>query len=186
MNNTPLGAIPTFRHEDRHHVERYVAEMAKFVGTERFTLKIGEALIKRSAEVGLRVDGVVKDSGINAGRVLNQPLQGVRIDQRDVVSVPLADTLALFGAVNELTVLRRQAFDAMKAQGLSDREALETLNEPGVREIMVETAKTAEKIQERRQKAQEKFEKSAAEILKTYQAKAPEQEETLESPLVGK
>lgn len=181
VNNTPLGAIPTFRHEDRQHVERYVAEVAQFIGTEQFTLKVGEVLIKRSAEVGLRIDGVVTNSGIDAKKVLNQPLQDVRIDKKDVVAVPLADTLALFGAINELNALRRQAFDSMKAQGLSDQEALESMNDPGVREIMVETAKTAEKIQERRQKAQEKFEKSAAEILKTYQAKAPEQEETLES-----
>lgn len=78
VNNTPLGAIPTFRHEDRPHVERYVAGGTPFIGTEPFTLKAGEVLMKRSAEVGLRIDGVVTNSGIDAKKVLNQPLKNMK------------------------------------------------------------------------------------------------------------
>lgn len=104
INHTPLGMIPTIRQKDQHHVERVVQKMAKFVGTEEFTLKVGQSLINHSAEVGLRVNGVVKDSGVIAERVLNQPLQDVHIHKRDAIVVPLADTLALFGALNELTV----------------------------------------------------------------------------------
>lgn len=146
MNHTPLGMIPTIRQEDQRHVEKILHEMAQFVGTEEFTLKVGQSLINRSAEVGLRVDGVVKDSGVDAKRVLNQPLQDVHIHKRDAIVVPLADTLALFGALNELTVLRRQAFDAMKEQGLSDQEAVKVLKDPVVQKQLTTMAERKEKL----------------------------------------
>lgn len=169
MNHTPFGMIPTIRQEDQQHVERILHEMAQFVGTEEFTLKVGQSLINRSAEVGLRVDGIVKDSGIDAKRVLNQPLQDVHIHKRDAVVVPLADTLALFGALNELTVLRRQAFDAMKEQGLSDREAVKVLNDPAVKKQLETMAGRKEKLMQESADLQERFEKAKAEAAQPIQ-----------------
>lgn len=137
--------------------------MARFVGEEAFALKVGQALIKRSAEVGLRVDGIVTNSGLDASKVINQPLQDVHIDKHEAFAVPLSDAIALFGAVNELTLLRRQAFEAMKSQGVSDREAMEVLNKPEVKKQIITMAERKEKLQQEALKIQEKFEQAKVE-----------------------
>ena len=100
---------------------------------------------------------------------MNQPLQNVHIDKRDAVVVPLADTIALFGALNELTVLRRQAFEAMKTQGLTDSEAVEILNEPGVLKQLNTMAERKEKRLRETFEIQERFEKAKAEAARPIQ-----------------
>jgi hypothetical protein len=169
-----LSAIPTLRHEAREHVEKVVQHMATFVGEEQFLLRVGQSLIKRSADVGLVVDGVVTGSGLNAEEIVDQPLQDVHIDKHNVFSVPLADAIAFFGACKEFTVLRRQAFEALKAKGMSDKQIIETLNDPEVKEVMQKTAEVSEKIKTKRIEAQEKFDVAAAEILQRYQSTSPQ------------
>lgn len=180
-----LSNISSFAeiNKNRSHVEKFVQHMAQFVGEEEFALKVGQALVKRSADVGLRVDGVVTNSGLEAQKVINQPLQDVHIDRHNAFSVPLTDAIALFGAIDELTLLRKQAFEAMTAKGISDQEAVQVLNDPGVKEILQETTQAAEKIKEKRQQSQEKFDCAASEILKRYQSMtSQERDDWLDSP----
>jgi hypothetical protein len=140
----PLAAVPTFRTENREHVEKFVEHMARFVGTEKFVLRVGQSLIKRSAEVGLLVDGVAKSSGLSAAEVIDSPLQSVHLDKRNSFSLPLMDALALCGAVSEFNVLHRQAFEAMTAKGMSHQDALQKLNEPKTKKALEDVAKYVE------------------------------------------
>jgi hypothetical protein len=137
---SPLSAIPTFRSENREHVEKFVQHMAKFVGEEKFLLRIGQSLIKRSANVGLLVDGVATSSGLSAPEIIDSPLQSVHIDKRDAFSLPLLDALALCAASSEFVLLKRQAFDAMRSKGMTTQEAMKKLNEPKTEQALKKVA----------------------------------------------
>jgi hypothetical protein len=166
----PLAAVPTFRTENREHVEKFVQHMARFVGTEQFILRVGQSLIKRSAEVGLLVDGVAKSSGLSAAEVIDSPLQSVHIDKRDSFSLQLMDALALCGAVSEFNVLHRQAFNKMTSKGMSHQEAVKTLNEPEVKQQLTKMAERKEALQKEALEISEKFTVAKAEAAAKLQA----------------
>jgi hypothetical protein len=139
--------------------------MARFVGEERFVLKVGQALIRRSADVGLVVDGVATSSGLEATEILDSPLHSVRIDERDVFSLPLMDALAFCTASSEFVLLRRQAFEAMKAKGMTTKDAVKTLNDPAVKQQIAKIADRKEALQKEAFEIKEKFDAAEKEIL---------------------
>ncbi|MDR1597853.1 MAG: hypothetical protein LBR89_02860, partial [Holosporales bacterium] len=126
--------------ENREHVEALIAHTAKFLGQEKFSARIAGALIKRSAEVGLKVGGVVSESGLEARDIIDQPLQEVHIDKHNVVALPLLDTIALCGASSEFVILKRQAFNAMRSKGMTTQEAMKKLNEPKTKQALEKVA----------------------------------------------
>ncbi len=145
-----LKAIPRIRFAEEHELSRRVQHLASLVGTEKFYLTVGKLLYKKSAEVGLRPDGVVVKSDaekISAGKILEEKLSETQEHDRRVVNPCVAEFISMMSEVNELQQLRQQISRATYNQAMN-----EGLTDADAREIQKDTNAAVEVVAETEQK----------------------------------
>jgi hypothetical protein len=124
-----LGAVPTIRIADEEALSVKVQQLAKIVGTERFYLTVGGLLHKKSAEVGLKPDGVVVRNDaerIQAGRVLEEKVREVESHSRRVINPAVGEFVAMMSQVDEFKQLRAQIAAQQMINGVPREERKRT------------------------------------------------------------
>lgn len=127
-----LKSIPRVRFADEEELSRRVQHLASLVGTEKFYLTVGKLLYKKSAEVGLRPDGVVVKSDaekISAGKILEEKLSETHEHDRRVINPCAAEFINMISEVDALQQLRQQisrtTYSQAMNEGLTDADARE-------------------------------------------------------------
>jgi hypothetical protein len=138
------GAIPTIRIANQEAAIKQVDEVAALVGTEKFFLKVGEMLYNKGADIGLRPDGIVSDTGaerISAGTTLSERVDEMHHRSETVINPSIGELVAMAGQIDELKRIRAMVKEAAIAQNLKpadidklDKDAKEFLEQPEVKD----------------------------------------------------
>ena len=176
-----LKAIPSVRFADERELSRRVQHLASLVGTEKFYLTVGKLLYQKSAEVGLRPDGVVVKSDaekISAGKILEEKLSETQEHDRRVINPCVAEFISMMSEVDELQQLRQQISRATYNQamndGMTDVEA-KALSEANVEAFEEDVANLQQEVDDLKQFVQKSDkapkQKSTKQAEKTAKAK---------------
>jgi len=155
-----LKAIPSIRIADEEVLSLKVRQLASLVGTERFYLTVGKTLYKKSAEVGLKPDGVVTrtaDERIQAGRVLEEKVQEIESHKRSVFNPSIAEFVSMMSNIAELNKLNETLAEIERQQILANvpkeerkensKKAKEFLEKPEVKEELAKKEVAEKKIE---------------------------------------
>jgi hypothetical protein len=151
-----LGAIPNIRIANQGAVEKKLDEIAQFIGTEKFYLKVGELLYSKGAEIGLRPDGLVTksdDERIDAGRILREQAQEVHRRRERVINPAIGEFVAMMSQVDAFKHMRARIKEDAIAKNLPpqevnklDREVKEFLDQPEVKQSFEKLAELDGKL----------------------------------------
>ena len=124
-----LKSIPQIRVANRDELVREVQHLASMVGFEKFYLKVGKVLHKKSAQVGLVKDGVVKASSspssssreaerrgdpmptsetIEAERIIDEQLHETHEHNNTVFNPCVAEFIGMMSEVAEMQEVHRE------------------------------------------------------------------------------
>lgn len=176
-----LKAIPRIRFAEEHELSRRVQNLASLVGTEKFYLTVGKSLYKRSAEVGLRPDGVVVKSDaekISAGKILEEKLSETHEHDRRVINPCTAEFINMISEVDALQQLRQQisrtTYNQAMNEGMTDVDA-RALSEANAEAFEEDVANLQQEVDDLKQFVQKSDkapkQKSTKQAEKTAKAK---------------
>lgn len=162
-----LKAVPRVRFADERELSQRVQNLASFIGTEKFYLTVEKILYKKSAEVGLRPDGIVAKSDaekISAGKILEEKPSEVHEHDRRVVNPCVAEFISMMSEIDGLQQLRRQisriTYNQAMNEGMTDIDAKEI--QKGTDAAVKVVSETEHKIATKRKTALRQMKRKAA------------------------
>jgi hypothetical protein len=106
-----LGAVSAISFVEEDVVHEKIEHLASIIGYEKFYLKVGNLLHTKSADIGLRSEGLIvrsKSEQIEAGKRLDEEVQLENKEKRRVINPTLGELIAAATQIDEFNKVRSQ------------------------------------------------------------------------------